>query len=63
MPPKEPLFLLDEMTLAYRAYFAFINRPLCNSKGENTREIYEEAGWITDRAFPLSPNWSKLWSC
>ncbi len=28
------------MALAYRAYFAFINRPLMNSKGENTSAIY-----------------------
>jgi DNA polymerase-1 len=28
------------MALAYRAYFTFINRPLLNSKGENTSAIY-----------------------
>ena len=41
---KERLFLLDGMALTYRAYFSFINRPLINSKGENTSAIY---GFIT----------------
>jgi len=40
MPKRERLFLLDGMALAYRAYFTFINRPLVNSKGENTSAIY-----------------------
>lgn len=38
--PRERLFLLDGMALAYRAYFSFISRPLINSKGENTSAIY-----------------------
>ena len=37
---RERLFLLDGMALAYRAYFAFISRPLINSKGVNTSAIY-----------------------
>ena len=37
---QERLFLLDGMALAYRAYFAFISRPLVNSKGMNTSAIY-----------------------
>ncbi len=32
--------LLDGMALAYRAYFAFIARPLVNSKGENTSAVF-----------------------
>ena len=39
-PPRERLFLLDGMALAYRAYFSFINRPLINSRGENTSAIF-----------------------
>jgi DNA polymerase-1 len=38
--PRERLFLLDGMALAYRAYFSFISRPLINSRGENTSAIY-----------------------
>ncbi len=40
MADRETLYLLDGMALAYRAYFAFINRPLLNSRGENTSAIY-----------------------
>jgi len=37
----EPLLVLfDGMALAYRAYFAFISRPLTNSRGENTSAVY-----------------------
>lgn len=38
--PKETLFLIDSMGIAYRAYFAFIQNPLFNSKGENTSAVY-----------------------
>ncbi len=34
------LFLLDAYALIYRAYYAFINRPMINSKGVNTSAIY-----------------------
>ncbi len=37
------LFLLDGHALVYRAHFAFINRPLINSKGINTSAI---AGFV-----------------
>ena len=30
--PMERFFIIDGMAIAYRAYFAFINRPLINSK-------------------------------
>jgi DNA polymerase-1 len=37
----EPLLVLfDGMALAYRAYFAFIARPLTNARGENTSAVY-----------------------
>ncbi len=32
--------IIDAMALAYRAYFAFINRPLTNSKGEVTSAVF-----------------------
>src|SRR5512140_1147531 len=40
MASQERLYLLDGMALAYRAFFAFIARPLINSKGINTSAIY-----------------------
>jgi len=38
IPPKTAprLFLIDGYALIYRSFFAFINRPLINSRGENT---------------------------
>lgn len=39
-PSQERLFLIDGYALIYRAYFAFIKRPLINSKGQNTSAIY-----------------------
>ena len=41
MPQQEKkLFLLDGHALVYRAHFAFINRPLINSKGINTSAMH-----------------------
>ncbi len=34
------LFLLDGMALAYRAHFAFANRPILTSKGVNASALY-----------------------
>ncbi|MFQ5652875.1 MAG: DNA polymerase I [bacterium] len=34
------LFLIDGSAIAYRSYFAFINNPLRNSKGENTSAVF-----------------------
>ncbi|MEM7103454.1 MAG: DNA polymerase I [Bacteroidota bacterium] len=36
---EKKLFLLDAFALIYRAHFAFITRPLINSKGVNTSAI------------------------
>jgi len=36
---EKKLFLLDGHALVYRSHFAFINRPLINSKGINTSAI------------------------
>ncbi len=37
---KSKVFLLDAYALIYRSYYAFINRPITNSKGQNTSAIY-----------------------
>ena len=34
------LFLVDGHALAYRSYYAFIRRPLVNSKGEETSAVF-----------------------
>ena len=35
-PAAPRLFLIDAYALIYRSFFAFIHRPLTNSRGENT---------------------------
>lgn len=40
MAKKEKLFLLDGTALAYRAYYAFIGRPLVTSGGVNVSAVY-----------------------
>lgn len=37
---KERFFIIDGSALAYRSYFAFINNPLRDSKGENTSAVF-----------------------
>lgn len=44
MSSRQRIFLVDAMAIAYRAYYAFIQRPLINSKGQNTSAVY---GFVT----------------
>jgi len=45
MPTKNKTFVIvDAMAMAYRAYFAFINRPLTTKSGEPTSAVY---GFVT----------------
>jgi len=37
---RNTLYLIDAMSLAYRAHYIFISRPLINSKGQNTSAAY-----------------------
>ncbi len=37
---KSRFVIIDAMAIAYKAYFAFINRPLSNSKGEPTSAVF-----------------------
>ncbi len=45
---SKKLFLLDAYALIYRAYYAFINAPMRNSKGQNTSAIYGFVSLILD---------------
>ena len=40
------LFVLDAMGMAYRAHYAFIRRPLVNSRGENTSALFGFASMV-----------------
>jgi DNA polymerase-1 len=44
MSTRERLFLIDGNAIAYRSYYAFIQRPLMNARGENTSAVY---GFVT----------------
>lgn len=50
VPPKTAprLFLIDAYALIYRAFFAFINRPLTNAQGENTSAPFGFANFLID---------------
>src|SRR5690554_5752617 len=37
---KKSLFIIDGYSLIYRSYFAFINRPLKDPKGENVSALF-----------------------
>lgn len=37
---KKKFYIIDGHALCYRAYYAFINNPLYNSKGQNTSAIF-----------------------
>jgi DNA polymerase-1 len=37
---KKKFVIIDAMALAYKAYFAFMSRPLATSKGEPTSAVY-----------------------
>ncbi|MXX72407.1 MAG: hypothetical protein F4Y73_11160 [Gemmatimonadetes bacterium] len=40
------LFLIDAYALIYRSFFAFINRPLTNARGENTSAPFGFANFL-----------------
>ncbi len=48
MNTKPRIFLFDAYALIFRAYYAFINRPMINSKGVNTSAIYGFTTTLTD---------------
>ncbi|MEZ5277642.1 MAG: DNA polymerase I [Opitutaceae bacterium] len=50
------LFLLDGMALAYRAHFAFINRPIFNSKGMNTSALFGFTATLIDLILRENPS-------
>ncbi len=59
VPPKSAprLFLIDAYALIYRAFFAFISRPLTNSKGENTSAPFGFANFLLDIRQKYQPDY------
>jgi len=52
---SKSLYLLDGMALVYRAHFAFITRPIVNSKGRNTSAVYGFANTLLELIENRSP--------
>ena len=56
------LFVLDAMGLAYRAYYAFVSRPLINSRNENTSAIFGFANTVLKIRREEKPDhWALAW--
>ncbi|HSG46978.1 MAG TPA: DNA polymerase I [Longimicrobiales bacterium] len=51
------LFLVDAYALIYRAFFAFVNRPLTNSRGENTSAAFGFANFLEDLREKYKPDY------
>jgi DNA polymerase-1 len=59
IPPKTKprIFLIDAYALIYRAYFAFIRRPLTNSAGENTSAPFGFTRFLLDIREKFEPDY------
>jgi DNA polymerase-1 len=51
------IFLIDAYALIYRAYFAFINRPLTNTRGENTSAPFGFTQFLLDIREKFAPDY------
>ena len=54
------LFLVDASAIAYRAYFAFANNPLINSKGEDTSAVFGFANTLLKVLRDYQPEYMAL---
>ncbi len=59
IPPKTVprIFLVDAYALIYRAFFAFIKRPLTNSRGENTSAPFGFTRFLLDIREQFEPDY------
>ncbi len=59
IPPKTAprIFLVDAYALIYRAFFAFIKRPLTNSQGENTSAPFGFTRFLLDIREQFEPDY------
>ncbi|HIF38161.1 MAG TPA: hypothetical protein EYQ69_02815 [Gemmatimonadetes bacterium] len=51
------IFLIDAYAMIYRAFFAFIKRPLMNAKGENTSAAYGFANFLIEIREKYKPDY------
>jgi DNA polymerase-1 len=60
--PRRRVYLLDGLALAYRSHFAFIRRPLTNTKGENTSAVFAFANTVMKLRDERKPDaWALAW--
>ncbi len=57
---NKKLYLIDGTALMYRAYFAFINNPLINSKGENTSAAFGVVNTLASMIREFSPEYCSV---
>ena len=57
---NDTLFVLDSYGLIYREYFAFISRPLTNSRGENISAVFGFFRNLLTILKNYSPKYSQL---
>ncbi len=59
---RRRLFLLDGLAIAYRSHFAFIRRPLTNTRGENTSAVFAFANTVIKLRDQEKPDlWALAW--
>ena len=59
---RKRLFLLDGLALAYRSHFAFITRPLKNTRGEVTSAVFAFANTVVKLRDQEKPDlWALAW--
>ena len=59
---RRRLFLLDGLAMAYRSHFAFIRRPLTNTRGEVTSAVFAFANTVVKLRDQEKPDlWALAW--
>ena len=59
---RRRLFLLDGLAMAYRSHFAFIRRPLTNTRGEVTSAVFAFANTVVKLRDQEKPDlWALTW--
>jgi DNA polymerase-1 len=59
---KKRVFLLDGLAIAYRSHFAFIRRPLTNTRGENTSAVFAFTNTVIKLRDQVKPDfWALAW--
>ena len=62
MSDKKRVFLLDGLAIAYRSHFAFIRRPLTNTRGENTSAVFAFTNTVIKLRDQVKPDfWALAW--